>query len=268
MNNFSLESKTAFVLGGSGLIGHRVSIELAKAGAEVLILDKDLESSKKTIKEVKKFNKRCNATFFDCSEMDKLDKEFKKVISKHSVPDIFINCSYPRTKDWAKNSFQKVKLDSFRKNVDIHLNSYVWTAKVMASEMVKKKIKGSIILTSSIYGQRAQDMTIYEGTKIENNMSYSVIKSGIINLSRQMASYYGSFGLRINTVCPGGLEGPIAGKRESQDNLFKKRYIKKTPLKRMANPLDVANAMVFLSSEASSYITGQEINVDGGISIV
>ena len=83
-----------------------------------------------------------------------------------------------------------------------------------------------------------------------------------------MASYYGNFGIRINTVSPGGLEGPIAGKSSAQDAIFKKRYINKTPMKRMTRPDDVAHAMIFLASEASSYITGNDIKVDGGISVV
>ena len=134
--------------------------------------------------------------------------------------------------------------------------------------MVKNKIKGSIVMTSSIYGSKAQDLSMYEDTNLEENMPYPVIKSGIIHLSKQMATYYGKFGIRVNTVSPGGVEGPIAGKSIKQDSLFKGRYISKTPLKRMTRPDDIANAMIFLASNASSYITGNDIRVDGGISIV
>ena len=134
--------------------------------------------------------------------------------------------------------------------------------------MVLSKIKGSIILVSSIYGHKAQDPALYEGTTIEENMTYPVIKSGIIHLVKQMASFYGKYQVRVNTVCPGGLKGKIAGKKVQQDKLFLKRYIKKTPLRRMTSPEDVAYAILFLSSGASSYITGQALNVDGGLSVI
>lgn len=268
MDSFSLKNKNAIILGGSGLIGRKVSVELAKAQANVLILDKNKMETRKVVKEVAELGKRCSGKYFDCSDMNRIEDNLKKIFSDFFVPEIFINCTYPRTKDWAKNNFKQIKLKSYRKNIDIHLNSYSWSARLIAEEMAKKKIKGSIILTSSIYGIKAQDLTLYEGTNLEENMTYPVIKAGIIQLVKQMSSYYGRLNIRVNAICPGGLEGKIAGKKSSQDKLFKRRYIKKTPLGRMTDPGDIANAIIFLSSEASSYITGQALNVDGGISVV
>ena len=265
-SKFKLNNRNAFILGGSGTIGSSVSFELAKAGAKVLILDVNKKSAKKIIEKSKKLD--VSYYFFNCSKVDALENELKKIIREYFMPDIFINCSYPRTNDWTDNSFKKINLKSFTENMDIHLNSYAWTAKVIADNMVENEINGSIIMTSSIYGKKAQDLSLYQGTNIDESMTYPIIKSGIIHLGRQMASYYGKYGIRVNTVCPGGLEGPIAGKKIQQDEIFKKRYVNKTPLGRMAKPEDVANLMVFLSSDASSYITGQSINVDGGISIV
>ena len=147
----------------------------------------------------------------------------------------------------------------------MHLGSYVWTAKLFADMMVRSKKEGRIVLTSSIYGERPQDMSIYEGTNLKENMTYPVIKAGVNNFVRQSATYYGQYNIRINAVSPGGIEGPIAGFEELQNDKFKKNYINKTPLRRMTKPLDVANAVVFLCSDNSSYITGQVLNVDGGI---
>ena len=109
-------------------------------------------------------------------------------------------------------------------------------------------------------------MSIYEGTNLRENMTYPVIKAGINNFVRQSAAYYGKHNVRVNAVSPGGIEGQIAGVKEHQDEIFKINYIKKTPLKRMTEPLDVANAVVFLCSDNSSYITGHILDVDGGIS--
>ena len=267
-SSFSLKNKISFILGGSGLIGRTVCLEFAKAGSVVCLIDKETSSSLKLLEELKKINSKCSFFQLDCSDFEQLEENFNNLLKSFSIPHIFVNCSYPRTKDWANNSFKDVTLESYRKNIDIHLNSYSWTAKMVADEMIKDSIKGSIILTSSIYGSKAQDLSMYKDTNIDENMTYPIIKSGIIHLSKQMASYYGNFGIRINTVSPGGLEGRIAGKSSTQDATFKKRYINKTPMKRMTRPDDVAHAMIFLASEASSYITGNDIKVDGGISVV
>ena len=166
-----------------------------------------------------------------------------------------VNCTYPKTKDWKNNSFDKINVSSYKKN-DMHLNSYVWSAKIIA-DLMKKNKKGSIILLSSIYGVVGQDLSIYEGTKMQESMTYSVIKGGINNLTKQMASYYGKFQIRINALCAGGVF-------ENQNERFVKNYKKKVPLKRMATSSDIALSVIFLASDASSYITGTTFMVDGG----
>ena len=93
-----------------------------------------------------------------------------------------------------------------QKNIEIHMNSYAWLAKVVADFMKKKNNGGSIIQTGSIYGVVAQDIEIYKGTTLNENMSYSLIKGGIVNLTRLMASYYGKYNIRVNCLCPGGVE--------------------------------------------------------------
>ena len=128
--------------------------------------------------------------------------------------------------------------------------------------MKKRKIKGSIIQLSSIYGVVAQDLTIYKGTNMRENMTYSVIKGGINNLTKQMASYYGKYQIRCNALCPGGIE------EKKHNSKFLKNYKNKVPLKRFCKSTDVAASALFLASEASSYITGSTIMVDGGWTII
>ncbi len=99
---------------------------------------------------------------------------------------------------------------------------------------------------------------------MRENMSYASIKGGITNLTRQMASYYGIHNIRVNTLCPGGISGHVAGKDDDQNPVFVKNYCKKTPLKRMGNPEEIAAVALFLASDAASYITGTTITVDGG----
>ena len=99
-------------------------------------------------------------------------------------------------------------------------------------------------------------------------MIYPIIKGGIISHCKQLASYYGSYNLRINCISPGGLEGKIKGKNNKQSKSFKKKYLNKVPLNRFCKPKDVAEMCVFLSTPQSSYITGQNLILDGGLSII
>ena len=115
---------------------------------------------------------------------------------------------------------------------------------------------------NSIYGLLGQDMTIYEKTSIKDNMPYSIIKGGLVNLTRQMASYYGRFGIRINSICSGGVYS--TKDQNFRIKQFVKNYKKRVPLKRLAKPSEIASVNLFLSSDASSYITGTAVIVDGG----
>tara|TARA_B100001123_G_C15322084_1_gene1028288 strand:- start:1765 stop:2550 length:786 start_codon:yes stop_codon:yes gene_type:complete len=258
LNKIKLTNKKVYILGGCGFIGSRVVSNILSVGANVIILD----IQKKQIQKNVKYEK------FDCSNLKTLENNFNKIIKKIGCPDIFINCSYPRTKDWNQSSFNKVTLKSMSKNIEIHMNSYAWLAKIVAEKMVKNKIKGNIINLNSIYGLLGQDLSVYEKTSIKENMSYSIIKGGLINLTKQMASYYGQFGIRVNSICSGGLKGHVAGKSGSQENQFIKNYEKKVPLKRLGNPEEIANVITFIASDASSYITGSNVIVDGGWTII
>jgi len=264
INKFRLDNKIAFIIGGLGLIGSEISKALASAGAIVVILDIELDKGKELEKEIRDKGYEIYFKNFDSSQINNLDTNFYELILEYGSPDIFINCSYPRTPDWGKSSFKEITLNSFRKNVDIHMNSYAWLARLSAEAMKDSQKDGSIIQLGSIYGILGRDMTIYEGTDMHENMTYSAIKGGITNLTRQMASYYGKFNIRVNTLCPGGINGHVAGKGKKQDQVFVKQYSNKTPLKRLGKAEEVASTALFLASEAASYITGATIMVDGG----
>jgi NAD(P)-dependent dehydrogenase (short-subunit alcohol dehydrogenase family) len=155
----------------------------------------------------------------------------------------------------------KLKLDSWRKNVDLHMNSYAWTSKHIAQTMKKLKIKGTIINFGSIYGLQGNDSAIYKGTGMSGSMAYSAIKGGIVNFTRYLASYFGKYGICVNSLCPGGVF-------DKQNKKFVRRYEDKVPLARMAQPEEIASVVLFLSSEAASYINGATVVVDGGWTIV
>ena len=256
----SLKNKLTFIVGGEGLIGKEITKAISSYGAKTVILD--------LIRQDKEDTDNTSFRYFDCSALENIEAALKDVIKEFGCPDIFVNCSYPRTEDWSQNSFESITLDSFRKNVDIHMNSYAWLAKITADVMSKQKNGGSIIQFGSIYGVIGQDLAVYEGTDMKENMTYATIKGGITNLTRQMASYYGKYNIRVNTICPGGISGHVAGKTNTQNTIFVKQYSQKTPLKRLGKPEEIASTVLFLASDASSYITGATIMVDGGWTIV
>ena len=130
--------------------------------------------------------------------------------------------------------------------------------------MEKNSIKGSIIMFGSIYGVVGQNLNIYKDTKMTENIAYSIAKGGIVNFTRQMASYYGKKEIRINTLCPGGIKGHVAGAKKNQDKKFITNYSNQVPMGRLANKEEVASATIFLASKASSYVTGITLMVDGG----
>ena len=180
-----------------------------------------------------------------------------KIIKRYGTPNIFINCSYPHTKSWKKNSFSNVTIKSLQENVNLHMNSYIWLARLIAEKMKNKKISGSIIQLGSIYGVVGQNLNIYQGTNTKENITYSAIKGGIVNSTRLMASYYGKYKIRVNTICPGGIENKQSAKLKSQ-------YASQVPLKRMCKTQEIPPAVIFLASEASSYVTGTTLMIDGG----
>ena len=262
LDKFSLKGKKAYIIGGCGLIGSEISEALLSASAEVYIFD---NNKKKGNFFRKKFiNRKYNFIYFDLKNLNQADKKMKNFIKKYGCPDIFINCSYPASKDWKSSSFKENKLHILRKNIDMHLNSHTWLSFQICEAMKKKKIAGSVIMLGSIYGLVGQNMSIYKNTKISENMNYSIIKGGIINFSRQLASYYGNHNIRVNSICPGGIIGHAKGLSNKQDKNFLRNYKKNCPLKRLGTSEEVASSTLFLASDASSYITGTTFIVDGG----
>lgn len=248
---FSLKNKTAVVTGGAGFIGKTVSIGLAEAGAKVYIADID----KNTGIKLEKQNKNLNWIEIDITDLDSVKSCINTIIKKDKKIDIWINCAYPRTSDWI-TKFEDIKYESWKKNVEMHLNGHFLCCQQIAKQMKKQK-SGSIINFSSIYGVVGPDFSIYNGTNLTTPAAYSAIKGGIITFTKYLATYYAKYGIRANVICPGGLF-------DNQPKSFVKKYEERTPMGRMGKPEDIVGPVIFLASDASSYITGHVLMVDGG----
>lgn len=256
-NDFNnLNNKIVYVVGGSGLIGKEIVKALTFTKAKtILVLD-----IKNNIADLKKNNKNLFYENFNLTNLKSLKRNISKLVGKYGIPDCYVNCSYPKTKDWSNNTFNKIKLNSLNKNVEIHMNSFIWLAKVVAEKMILNN-KGSIVQFASIYGILGQDINLYKNTKIRENFIYPAIKGGIINSAKSLAAYYGRYNVRVNVISPGGVF-------DKQDIKFYNKYSYKTPLKRMATPKDIPGSVIFLFSDASNYITGINLLVDGGWSSI
>jgi len=250
------------VIGGSGLLGKSIIQEIKNQFSRILILD--------LIKPDKKILNFNNVKYihFDCSDILNIEKNLKKIIKKTGTPSAFINCSYPVSKTWSKCNFSDINAKIFLDNITPNLTSYAISSILIAKEMIKKK-HGSIINIGSIYGSVAQDLTIYKGVKkYKENGVYPIIKSGLIGLTKQMASYYGVYNIRVNLISPGGIYGHNKNDGKKQNKKFLKNYEQRVPMRRLGYASEVAKAVNFLATNESSYVTGTNLLVDGGWTVI
>lgn len=239
-----LKDKVVLVTGGSGLIGRKIVADINKKGGICINGDISVETDLD------------NGTYHLDMTCDESMLDFiQSAIDKFGRIDGFVNSGYPRTKDWGA-FFEDIPADSWRKNVDMQMNSCFIMCQAVTKQMVKQG-KGSIVNIASIYGVVGNDFTIYEGYGGTSPAAYTAIKGGIINFSRYLASYYGKHNIRVNCVSPGGII-------DQQHPSFIERYNAKSPLKRMGKPEEIAPAVSFLLSDEASFITGHNLMVDGG----
>jgi NAD(P)-dependent dehydrogenase (short-subunit alcohol dehydrogenase family) len=253
MKKFSCKGKKAVVVGGAGLIGQEVVRALAQAGATVILADVDELKGITFVRKLKTAGK-VKFVHFDITDLNHLAFNIDSIVNAYGSIDIWVNTAYPRTSDWGARD-ESVSVESWRKNVDLQLNSYGLSSKYVAGHMKKKG--GSIINVGSIYGVVGPDFNVYEGTTMGNSLIYAAVKGGVASLGRYLASYWGKHKIRVNTVCPGGVFN-------HQNPTFVKNYSKKVPLGRMAEASEIASAVLFLASDAASYISGTSFMVDGG----
>lgn len=244
---FSLKNKIIVVTGGNGLLGKQMVSTFREQGAIVVAADIYFEE------------KSADDFIIDITDENSVNEGVGAIVKKYNRIDGWVNNAYPRTKDWG-NKFENIALESWRKNVDMHLNGYFLCCQVVLEQM-KKQGFGSLINMSSIYGFVGPDFSVYEGTEMTMPAAYAAIKGGINNLTRYLASYYGSYQIRVNTVSPGGIF-------DNQPELFVKNYNNKVPLKRMGCPKDIVSAVYYLLTDEASYVTGHNLVIDGGWSAI
>ena len=241
-----LKNKVIIVTGGSGLIGKHIVDGARSSGANVINVDinntHDIETGKLNL---------------DITTEAGIQELIDTVISKYGRIDGLVNNAYPRTSDWG-NKVEDINFKSWQENVDLQMNS-VFLLCQKTLEVMKTRNSGSIVNIASIYGVVGNDFTLYEEYDGTSPAAYAAIKGGLINLTRYLASYYGKHNIRLNCVSPGGVLDD-----KHQHPSFIQNYSKKSPLKRLANPEEIAPSVIFLLSDLASYVTGHNLMVDGG----
>ena len=258
---FDLKKKTVIITGGAGLLGGAFSRECARCNANVVITDIDKEKGNKLTEELKRETRNNNIIFQKCdiTNTNDVQKLINATLNKFNKMDILVNNAYPRSENYGRK-FEDVSFEDFCENVNMHLGGYFLITKEISKIMMKQNY-GNIVNMASIYGFSAPRFEIYEGTDMTMPVEYAAIKGGIINLTKYLASYLGIYNIRVNAISPGGVFN-------NQPESFVEKYSEKVVLgKRMANTDDLIGVLLFLLSDASKYITGQNIVVDGGFTL-
>lgn len=268
---FDLEGRVAVVTGASGLIGANHCRALAGAGATVIAVDLEqrvcdalAEAVRIEVPDDSAATVRGMAA--DVTDADALQAINRDILSQFGRVDILVNNA--AINDMFENpvaagelsKFENYPLDLLRRSLEVNLVGTFLCAQVFGSEMARAGM-GSIINVASTYGIVGPNQAIYrnaDGTQsFYKSAAYPITKGGVIAFTKFLAAYWGAKGVRVNTLSPGGVEN-------GQDETFIRNYSERTPLGRMALPTDYQGALLFLASDASSYMTGANLVVDGG----
>lgn len=263
-NIFDLSGKVIILTGGLGLLGSSYAKALIGKGAKVAVLDiKDLEEARKILKSKLSKNefKRCFYYQADITDERVLRETRKEILNKLKKIDILINNAALIAKvekgilSKSKNKIENLDLDLWNREMEVNLTGTLLCCKIFGSVM---KNGGSIINVSSMYGVVGPYPGIYSKGFVKP-VAYSASKGSIIALTKYLAAYWGKKGIRVNCLAPGGISN--YGK---EDKEFVKKYSALAPLGRLGKPEELNGIVILLASEASSYMTGSLIMVDGG----
>jgi NAD(P)-dependent dehydrogenase (short-subunit alcohol dehydrogenase family) len=252
---FRLDNKVAVVSGGAGLIGAKLCEILAEAGADIVIVDNNPEIAQSESERIaKQTNKKVVPMIIDITDEEQVAKLAEEVTSKFGKCDILVNSAHYKGGSFFSTLSEYPK-ESWDKVLEVNLTGTFLMCREFGGRMYDGD-GGVIVNISSTYGLVSADPRIYGESGINSPVSYAATKCGIINLTRYLAIHWRPK-VRANVLAPGGVES-------GQDADFIKNYCQRTPLGRMAKREDYQGAILFMCSDASAYMTGATVTVDGG----
>ena len=264
---FSLAGKVAIVTGGAGILGQRFTRGLAEFGARVAVVDVDEQAATSLADEIAR---DCGAETCgigcDVADPSAVAAMVARIVERFGRIDVLHNNAASKGRDLAAYfaPYEDYSLDVWREIMAVNLDGMFLVSQAVGRQMIRQGHGGSVIQTASIYGILGADKRIYEGSRylgqeINTPAVYAASKAAIVGLGRYLATYWAGQAIRVNTLIPGGVES-------GQNEVFQERYGARVPLGRMAKADEMVAALIFLASDASSYVTGQTVIVDGGLS--
>lgn len=251
-----IEDKIVVITGGAGLLGKEFCQAIAANGAIAVMAEYDLSVAEKVCNALG--NSHIVPAQVDITNKDSVAALIATISEKYGRIDALVNSAYPRNKNYGKHFFD-VTYDDFCENVGLNLGGYFLTSQQFAKFFYEQGY-GNIINLASIYGVVAPRFQIYNNTPMTMAVEYAAIKSGLIHLTKYMAKYFKGKHIRVNTISLGGIE-------DRQPEPFLKAYKELCLNKGMLDAKDVSGTVVFLLSELSEYVNGQNIVVDDGFTL-
>lgn len=256
VGRFDLTGRVAWVPGGAGLLGTAVCRALAEHGAHVIVSDIRPEAAKQNADALTDAGLRAEAMQVDIGNEDSVVAQVEQIVARHERIDVLVNMTYQHT----KTSMENLSAAEWNQAIGVSLTgAFVVTREV--GRVMGQQGGGSIIHFSSMYGLVSPDPRMYPATQRMNPIDYGVAKAGILQLVRYQAVVLAPLGVRVNAIAPGPFPIPST---HGADDQFMSRLRDKVPLGRVGNPDEITGPVVFLASDASSFVTGTNIVVDGG----
>jgi len=265
---FDLTGRVAVVTGGVGLLGAEFCRTLAEAGASVAVVDLNASASQGTADTLTKSGYNALAIPADITKPDSVNAMVEKVLSEFGRLDILVNSAAldPKfdpdaaKKGIAPGAFEDYPLAQWNAAMNVNLTGMFLVTQACVKPMIAQGKKGSVINICSTYGLNGPDQRIYikDGQRVAfKPVYYTVTKAGVMGFTKYLAAYYADTEIRVNALTPGGVFN-------NHDEYFVKNYSAKTIMGRMAKKDEMNGALLFLASDASSYMTGNNVVVDGG----
>jgi NAD(P)-dependent dehydrogenase (short-subunit alcohol dehydrogenase family) len=253
---FSLKQKTALITGGAGYLGNEISYTLAELGANVIIASRDVQKCQEKCDEINRVHRNSHTLALQLDLLDKnsMIKCFDSIHSEFESIDILVNNAWSGN----KNSWESINDKDWDYDINMSLNSVFKLTKLAFHDLVKTK--GVILNIASMYGYIAPDYRIYDGKEFANPPSYGAAKAGVIQFTKYLASFLSPYQIRVNALSPGAFPHPST----QANKKFMSVLGSKNPTGRIGFPHEIKGAVALLCSNAGSYITGQNLCVDGG----
>jgi gluconate 5-dehydrogenase len=255
----SLEGKVAIVTGAAGLLGSAMSRGLAEAGATVVVTSRDQKQAEQFAQKLPgaASGRRHLGLALEQAKVETIPGFLEQVVEQVGQVDVLVNNAYGATAPEIDNATAEDFDNAFHTGV----TAYFLLAREVARHLRQRQAAGSIINIASMYGVVASYPSAYQGLPVNSPPNYHALKGGLVHLTRHLAAYWAADGIRVNAISPGPFPKPQTQEKFPE---FIERLAEKVPLGRMGRPEELKGIVVLLASEAGSYITGQNILVDGG----